>query len=73
MSDPVYKPPLRFVLRLRLQKGGCVHETMQYLQMMCFRNRYHYWLRFGLQLLTKVYEFVLEQEVFQVELLVSYL
>ena len=22
MSHPVYKPPLRFVLRLRLQKGG---------------------------------------------------
>ena len=22
LSHPVYKPPLRFVLRLRLQKGG---------------------------------------------------
>ena len=24
MSHPAYKPPLRFVLRLRLQKGGGV-------------------------------------------------
>ena len=29
MSHPAYKPPLRFVLRLRLQKGGAyLRDTM---------------------------------------------
>ena len=31
MSHPAYKPPLRFVLRLRLQKGGRICETLRYI------------------------------------------
>ena len=30
LSHPVYKPPLRFVLRLRLQKGGRICGTLRY-------------------------------------------
>ena len=30
MSHPAYKPPLHFVLRLRLQKGGRIFGTLRY-------------------------------------------
>ena len=31
MSHPAYKPPLRFVLMIRLQKGGCICGTLWYI------------------------------------------
>ena len=31
MSDPAYKPPLRFRLALRLQNGGCICGTLRYM------------------------------------------
>jgi len=30
LSHPLYKPPLLFVLRLRLQKGGRICRTLRY-------------------------------------------
>ena len=35
MSHPAYKPPLRFVLRLRLQKGGRICGTLRYILCVC--------------------------------------
>ena len=32
LSNPAYKPPLHFILRLRLQKGGRICGTLRYYQ-----------------------------------------
>jgi len=34
LSDPTYKPPLRFQLALRLQNGGCICGTLRYMVLM---------------------------------------